>query len=213
MLTIKIPFFDKKCFLTRKKASSKCFCTSIIRFISKLCFYACYYIKIILLLTPFLSKRYELFYVISVAIIIVLLPNYGIKKTIRKLFIFISRIWKREADNEKDEKGIIKKIKDEVDHEVDVVADKTGMKGWQVLAIFVIIVLAVVGLVGWCIWRFFKKKRKGKDGKGKDIPPDTADDKDDLQALVANAEEDLNPEDKKGKIENKKATLTSNNII
>jgi len=108
-----------------------------------------------------------------------------------------NRIWKREADNEKDEKGIIKKIKDEVDHEVDVVADKTGMKGWQVLAIFVIIVLAVVGLVGWCIWRFFKKKRKGKDGKGKDIPPDTADDKDDLQALVANAEEDLNPEDKK----------------
>ena len=96
---------------------------------------------------------------------------------------------------------------------MDVVADKTGMKGWQVLAIFVIIVLAVVGLVGWCIWRFFKKKRKGKDGKGKDIPPDTADDKDDLQALVANAEEDLNPEDKKGKIEDKKATLTSNNNL
>merc|ERR1712203_470923 len=50
---------------------------------------------------------------------------------------------------------------------------------------------------GWCVWRFFKKKRSGKDGKGKDIPPDTEEDKDDLQALVANAEEDLNPDDKK----------------
>jgi len=109
-----------------------------------------------------------------------------------------NRIWKREAENEKsNKKGIGQKIKEEIDHEVDVVADKTGMKGWQVLALFIIVVLAIIGLVGFCVWRFFKKKRKGKDGKGKDVPPDTEDDKDDLQALVANAEEDLNPEDKK----------------
>ena len=113
--------------------------------------------------------------------------------------VYGNRIWKREAENEKNsKKGIGQRIKDEIDHEVDVVADKTGMKGWQVLALFIIVVLAIIGLIGWCVWRFFKKKRQGKDGKGKDIPPDTEDDKDDLQALVANAEEDLNPEDKKG---------------
>lgn len=82
-------------------------------------------------------------------------------------------------------------MKTEVDRDVDLIADKTGMKGWQVLSIFIIIVLALIGLIGWCVWRFFRKKRKGKDGKGKDIPSDTADDKDDLQALVTNEEEDL----------------------
>ena len=118
------------------------------------------------------------------------------------IYFFVWRIWKREAENEKsNKKGIGQQIKEEIDHEVDVVADKTGMKGWQVLALFIVVVLAIIGLVGWCVWRFFKKKRKGKDGKGKDVPPDTEDDKDDLQALVANAEEDLNPEDKKGDVD------------
>jgi len=103
------------------------------------------------------------------------------------------RIWKRGAKNEGEEEkeGIIQKVKDEVNREADIVADKTGMKGWQVLAIFVIIVLALLGLIGWCVWRFFRKKRKGKDGKDGAVPADTADDKDDLQALVANPEEDL----------------------
>ena len=92
-------------------------------------------------------------------------------------------------------------MKTEVDHDVDLIADKTGMKGWQVLSIFIIVVLAVVGLVGWCVWRFFRKKRKGKDGKGKDVPADTADDKDDLQALVGNEEEDNADANKPGRVE------------
>ena len=96
-------------------------------------------------------------------------------------------------------------MKTEVDHDVDLIADKTGMKGWQVLSIFIIVVLAVVGLVGWCVWRFFRKKRKGKDGKGKDVPADTADDKDDLQALVGNEEEDNTDANKPGKIRKKKS--------
>ena len=75
------------------------------------------------------------------------------------------------------------------------------MKGWQVLTIFIVVVLAVVGLVGWCVWRFFRKKRKGKDAKGKDIPADTADDKDDLQALVGNEEEDNADANKPGRAE------------
>ena len=80
------------------------------------------------------------------------------------------------------------------------------MKGWQVLSIFIVVVLAVVGLVGWCVWRFFRKKRKGKDGKGKggkDIPEDTAEDKDDLQALVGNEEEDNTGAGKPGNIREK----------
>ena len=111
------------------------------------------------------------------------------------------RIWKRGAKNEGEEEkeGIIQRVKNEVNREADIVADKTGMKGWQVLAIFVIIVLALLGLIGWCVWRFFRKKRKGKDGKDAAVPADTADDKDDLQALVANPEEDL-LDDKKSKL-------------
>ena len=133
-----------------------------------------------------------------------MLPNQNFQSKIhhrkKQNFHLINRIWKRDTKSEKEDKGFVKKIKDEIDHDVDVVADKTGMKGWQVLALFIVVVLAIIGLVGWCIWRFFKKKRKGKDGKDKDVPADTADDKDDLQALVANAEEDLNPEDKKGNL-------------
>jgi len=109
-----------------------------------------------------------------------------------------NRIWKREAtDGKEKDEGFIKKVKNEVDRDVDLVADKTGMQGWQVLSIFVVIVLGLVGLIGWCVWRFFRKKRKAKDGKDGKIPADTEDDKDDLQALVANAEEDLKEEDKK----------------
>lgn len=107
---------------------------------------------------------------------------------------FRNRVWKRDTEEaEEDKEGFIEKVKTEVDHDVDLIADKTGMKGWQVLSIFIVVVLAVVGLVGWCVWRFFRKKRKGKDGKGKggkDVPEDTAEDKDDLQALVGNEEED-----------------------
>lgn len=113
-----------------------------------------------------------------------------------------NRLWKREATDAKEEgEGFIKKVKNEVDRDVDLVADKTGMKGWQVLSLFVVIVLALAGLIGWCVWRFFRKKRKGKDGKDGKVPADNEDDKDDLQALVTNAEEELKEEENKPGIE------------
>ena len=86
-----------------------------------------------------------------------------------------------------------------MDKDVNLVAEKTGMKGWQVFCIFILCAVALVGLTGWCVWRFCRKKRRGKsDIKAGDITKDTDDDKDDLQALVTNEEEDLTADNKPG---------------
>ena len=99
-------------------------------------------------------------------------------------------IRKRQAEVTKTETaGTLAKINDEFKKDVNIVADKTGLQGWQVIVIFAVIALALLGLTGWCAWRFFRKKRKGKKGEG------DADGKDDEAALVDNDEEELKDDD------------------
>ena len=77
-------------------------------------------------------------------------------------------------------KNIEHKVEDEIKKDVNLVAEKTHMKPWMVLAILGVIVLVIIGLIGWCIYRFFKKKRpKGAEDKDK---------QDDENALVDNEE-------------------------
>ena len=74
----------------------------------------------------------------------------------------------------------------EIDRDVHLLADKTGMKTWQVFAIIAVILLVAVFFVAWCGWRFMRKKRKAKaDAKA------ATDAKDDEDALVGNEEEDI----------------------
>lgn len=114
-------------------------------------------------------------------------------------------LYKREAEEEVKEEGVVDKVKDvghkiehEVEKDIDLVAEKTGMKPWMVLAILGVIVVVILGLIGWCIFRFFKKKKpKGAEDKSKE---------DDENALVdneeANAEEieEAEVEEAKGRI-------------
>jgi len=95
-------------------------------------------------------------------------------------------------------KNIEHKVEDEIKKDVNLVAEKTHMKPWMVLAILGVIVLVIIGLIGWCIYRFFKKKRpKGAEDKDK---------QDDENALVDNEEanveevEEANQEEAKGRI-------------
>jgi len=114
-------------------------------------------------------------------------------------------LFKREAEKEGEDEGVLDKVKDfehkveeKAKEEIDFVAEKTHMKPWMILAILGVIVVVILGLIGWCIFRFFKKKRpKGaEDGKDK---------QDDENALVdneeANAEEvEAEAEEVKGRI-------------
>ena len=77
-------------------------------------------------------------------------------------------------------------IRDEVNKEINYVAQKMGVQTYHVVIFVVIIFIAIVGLCGWCVYRFFRKKRRGKDGKGGD-----ADLAADEAALVENDEEDM----------------------
>jgi len=107
-------------------------------------------------------------------------------------------LFKREAEEE----GVVEKVKDvghkiedEFNKDVGIVAEKTHMKPWMVIAIVIVIVVALIGLIGWCIYRFIKKKRpKGAEDKDK---------QDDENALVdneeANAEEIENAEQEEAK--------------
>ena len=77
-------------------------------------------------------------------------------------------------------KDVGHKIEDEFNKDVGIVAEKTHMKPWMVIAIVIVIVVALIGLIGWCIYRFIKKKRpKGAEDKDK---------QDDENALVDNEE-------------------------
>jgi len=112
---------------------------------------------------------------------------------------------KREADEEEKSEGFGEKVKHlghdiekEFTKDVDLVAEKTHMKPWMVLAIVGVIAVVLLGLMGWCIWRFFKKKRpKGAEDKDK---------QDDENALVDNEEanveevEEKQQEEAKGRI-------------
>merc|ERR1739838_1062764 len=95
-------------------------------------------------------------------------------------------------------KDVGHKIEHEIEKDIDLVAEKTHMKPWMILAILGVIVVVILGLIGWCIFRFFKKKKpKGAEEKGKE---------DDENALVdneeANAEEieEAEQEEAKGRI-------------
>lgn len=74
-------------------------------------------------------------------------------------------------------RNVLTRLENEVEEDVDKVADSTGLQPWMVFLLFAVIVLGIAGLGGWCFYRFFKKKRAGKDeegaggkkkGKGKD---------------------------------------------
>ncbi|XP_023337889.1 synaptotagmin 1 isoform X2 [Eurytemora carolleeae] len=84
----------------------------------------------------------------------------------------------------------VKLAENVVKEEITFLANKTGLKKWQVVCAIIVLIGVAVGLLFWCIWRFFKKKRpkdskkKGKDGK----------DQDDEDFLVDN-EEDLDIKD------------------
>jgi len=79
-------------------------------------------------------------------------------------------IYKRDADEGEEKEGggnkILEKIKDapnkiknEVNKDVKIIAEKTHIPTWGIFTIFAVIVLVVIGLIGWCVWRFMKKKK------------------------------------------------------
>ena len=69
-----------------------------------------------------------------------------------------------DSDVTRKQVGTLDKIKEGFKHEVEVIGDATGLKGWQILLIILIVTLLFCGLCGWCVFRFFKKKRKANKG-------------------------------------------------
>jgi len=64
-------------------------------------------------------------------------------------------------------------FKGEVEDTVRVVANKTGLKPWQVVFAVIVLVAFLIGFIVWCFYRFFKKRRpkdkkKEKGGKAQD---------------------------------------------
>ena len=90
--------------------------------------------------------------------------------------------WKRQA-NPAASSTTNGGIKQELDREVEYVAQKMGVQTWHVVFFVVLLCLALIGLCAWCVIRFFRKKRAGKD-KEAELAADEA-------ALVDNEEEDL----------------------
>jgi len=83
--------------------------------------------------------------------------------------------------------NFIEQVEHEVEKDAGVVADKTGMPPWMVLALFALLLLVIIALLVFCIWRFFAKKRVKKDGTKKSS---------DEQGLVDGEEEiDINEDD------------------
>lgn len=79
-----------------------------------------------------------------------------------------------------EDESVGKEIKAEVAH----IAEKTGLKPWQVVFATIVLIAFLIGFIVWCFYRFFKKKRpkdKKKDGKGKPL--------DDEDFLVENEED------------------------
>lgn len=102
--------------------------------------------------------------------------------------------WKRQSavgggeDVTKQQLGTLDKLKEGLQHEVDVIGNATGLKGWQIMLIIVVVAVLICGLCGWCVFRFFRKKRKANKGEGIE---ENEIGKDDEAALVGNDEEDL----------------------
>ena len=91
--------------------------------------------------------------------------------------------WKRQSPSASSTAITGGGIKQELDREVEYVAQKMGVQTWHVVFFVVLLCLALIGLCAWCVIRFFRKKRTGKD-KDADLAADEA-------ALVDNEEEDL----------------------
>merc|ERR1711963_465176 len=107
-------------------------------------------------------------------------------------------LFKREAEGEEkkeESERCWSQNRRRIQQRFGIVAEKTHMKPWMVIAIVIVIVVALIGLIGWCIYKFIKKKRpKGAEDKDK---------QDDENALVdneeANAEEIENAEQEEAK--------------
>ncbi|KAI8042657.1 synaptotagmin 1 isoform X1 [Drosophila gunungcola] len=61
---------------------------------------------------------------------------------------------------------VIKKIEHVGEVVTEVIAERTGLPTWGVVAIIILVFLVVFGIIFFCVRRFLKKRRT-KDGKGK----------------------------------------------
>ncbi|KAL9923339.1 synaptotagmin 1 isoform X4 [Glossina fuscipes] len=62
--------------------------------------------------------------------------------------------------------SVLKKIEHSGERVAGVIAEKTGIPTWGVVAIIILVFLVVFGIIFFCVRRFLKKRRT-KDGKGK----------------------------------------------
>lgn len=117
----------------------------------------------------------------------------------------LARLWKRQAADaassgdaadagEKTGGGTLQHLNKDFNREVGLIAAKTGLKSWHIIAIFVVVALVVLGTVGWCVWRFCRKKRRGKGGGDKGDGSLAGKDGDEA-GLVDNEEEDNKDEE------------------
>jgi len=75
---------------------------------------------------------------------------------------------------------ILQLVEDELKEDTDTVADQTGLRPWQVVALLAVVLLSLVGLVWFCVFRFCAKKRNKKVERKKNQ---------DEQGLVAGEED------------------------
>ncbi|XP_037958188.1 synaptotagmin 1 isoform X2 [Teleopsis dalmanni] len=91
---------------------------------------------------------------------------------------------------------VFKKIEHASEVVTEVIAEKTGLPTWGVVAIIILIFLIVFGIIFFCVRRFLKKRRT-KDGKGKkgvdmksvQLLGSAYKEKPDMEELTENAEE------------------------
>ncbi|KMY87740.1 uncharacterized protein Dsimw501_GD22802, isoform E [Drosophila simulans] len=91
---------------------------------------------------------------------------------------------------------VIKKIEHVGEVVTEVIAERTGLPTWGVVAIIILVFLVVFGIIFFCVRRFLKKRRT-KDGKGKkgvdmksvQLLGSAYKEKPDMEELTENAEE------------------------
>ncbi|XP_037882291.1 synaptotagmin 1 isoform X5 [Glossina fuscipes] len=92
--------------------------------------------------------------------------------------------------------SVLKKIEHSGERVAGVIAEKTGIPTWGVVAIIILVFLVVFGIIFFCVRRFLKKRRT-KDGKGKkgvdmksvQLLGSAYKEKPDMEELTENAEE------------------------
>uniref|UniRef100_T1PJR9 C2 domain protein n=1 Tax=Musca domestica TaxID=7370 RepID=T1PJR9_MUSDO len=101
-----------------------------------------------------------------------------------------------EPEEETTTKSVLKKVEDVGEKVTEVIAEKTGIPTWGVVAIIILVFLVVFGIIFFCVRRFLKKRRT-KDGKGKkgvdmksvQLLGSAYKEKPDMEELTENAEE------------------------